>query len=76
VQASLCQTAQWIVAEKPRCDASAASGLPDLAPWMTASVTPEGTLTHLGPIVEMSATPPRWDRPPPPLGFDQAVWAS
>ena len=74
VQASLCQTAAWIIAEGARCDPSQASGLPDLAPWMTTSVTPEGTLEHLGPIVEMSATPPRWDRPSPPLGFDQPLW--
>jgi hypothetical protein len=42
---------------------------------MTTSVTPEGTLRHLGPIVEMTATPPRWDLPSPPLGFDEPVWA-
>jgi crotonobetainyl-CoA:carnitine CoA-transferase CaiB-like acyl-CoA transferase len=75
VQASLCQTAQWIIAEGARCDRDAATGLPDRAPWTTTSVTPEGTLTHLGPIVEMSATPPRWDRPSPPLGFDQPSWS-
>jgi hypothetical protein len=75
VQASLCQTAQWIIAEGARCDPAAAAGLPDRAPWMTTSQTPEGTLAHLGPIVEMSATPPRWDRPSPPLGFDQPSWS-
>jgi crotonobetainyl-CoA:carnitine CoA-transferase CaiB-like acyl-CoA transferase len=75
VQASLCQTAQWIVAEGARCDPAAASGLPDPAPFMTTSVTPEGTLDHLGPIVDMSATPPHWERPSPPLGFDQPSWS-
>jgi crotonobetainyl-CoA:carnitine CoA-transferase CaiB-like acyl-CoA transferase len=75
VQASLCQTAQWIIAEGARCDPAQASGLPDLAPWMTTSETAEGTLRHLGPIVDMSATPPRWDRPSPPLGADQPVWS-
>ena len=74
VQASLCQTARWIVDEGPRCDPAAASGLPDLDPWMQTSQTSEGTLRHLGPIVEMSATPPRWDRPSPPLGADQPIW--
>ena len=74
VQVSLCQTAAWVIAEKARCDPAQATGLPDLTPWMTTSTTPEGTLEHLGPIVEMSATPPRWDRPSPPLGFDQPLW--
>jgi crotonobetainyl-CoA:carnitine CoA-transferase CaiB-like acyl-CoA transferase len=76
VQASLCQTAQWIVAEGARCDPSAASGMPDLTPWMTTSHTANGELEHLGPIVEMSATPPRWERPSPPLGADQPIWLS
>lgn len=74
VQASLCQTAGWIVAEKPRCDPALASGLPDLAPWMLTSQTPEGSLRHLGPVVEMAATRPSWDRPSPPLGHDSAAW--
>ena len=74
VQASLCQTATWILDEGARCDPSAASGVQDVSPWMTSSTTAEGTLEHLGPIVEMSATPPRWDRPSPPLGADQPIW--
>jgi crotonobetainyl-CoA:carnitine CoA-transferase CaiB-like acyl-CoA transferase len=74
VQASLCQTAEWIVAEGARCDPATATGLPDTTPWMTESATPEGVLRHLDPIVELSATPPRWDRPSPPLGSDQASW--
>jgi crotonobetainyl-CoA:carnitine CoA-transferase CaiB-like acyl-CoA transferase len=75
VQASLCQTATWIVDEGARCDPAAATGLPDLAPWMTTSRTPEGELRHLGPIVDLSATPARWERPSPPLGADQPVWS-
>lgn len=74
VQASLCQTATWIVDEGPRCDPAAATGVPDLARWMTESVTSEGSLRHLGPVVEMSATPPRWERPSPAIGADQPVW--
>jgi hypothetical protein len=34
VQASLCQTATWIVDEGARCDPAAATGLPDLEPWV------------------------------------------
>jgi crotonobetainyl-CoA:carnitine CoA-transferase CaiB-like acyl-CoA transferase len=75
VQASLCQTADWIIAEGARCDPTRATGMPDATPWMTESITPDGALRHLGPIVEMSATPPRWDRPSPPLGADQPSWS-
>lgn len=75
VQASLCQTATWIIDEGARCDPSSAAGVPDMTPWMTESVTSEGTLRHLGPIVTMSSTPARWERPSPPIGADQAVWA-
>jgi crotonobetainyl-CoA:carnitine CoA-transferase CaiB-like acyl-CoA transferase len=75
VQASLVQTAQWIIAEGARCDPSKATGMPDLAPWMTTSETPTGTLKHLNPIVQMSKTPPRWDLPSPPLGHHQPNWS-
>jgi len=75
VQASLCQTAGWIVGQGARCDAAAATGLGGVTGWMVESDTAEGRLRHLGPVVEMSSTPPRWERPSPPLGADQAVWA-
>jgi crotonobetainyl-CoA:carnitine CoA-transferase CaiB-like acyl-CoA transferase len=74
VQASLCQTARWLLDEGARCDPAAASGLPDVTPWLLASQTAEGEHRHLGPIVEMTATPPRWDRPSAPLGADQPSW--
>ena len=36
--------------------------------------TPYGRMKHLGPILKMSATPPRWDVPSSPLGTHEAVW--
>jgi hypothetical protein len=33
-----------------------------------------GPLRHLGPAVQLSETPPRWDRPTPVLGGDAAAW--
>jgi len=33
-----------------------------------------GPLRHLGPILRMSDTPPRWIRPTPVLGGDRADW--
>lgn len=35
-----------------------------------------GRLRHLGPILELSETPPRWIRPTPVLGGDKAEWPS
>ena len=35
-----------------------------------------GILAHPKPIVEYSATPGRWDRPPEPPGASEAVWAT
>jgi len=33
-----------------------------------------GPLRHLGPVLGMSETPPRWDRPTPVLGGDRPEW--
>jgi hypothetical protein len=33
-----------------------------------------GPLRHLGPAVQLSETPPRWDRPTPQLGGNAAAW--
>jgi crotonobetainyl-CoA:carnitine CoA-transferase CaiB-like acyl-CoA transferase len=42
--------------------------------WSTASTTPVGRLRHLGPVVRLSETPPRWDRPAVPLGYHEPGW--
>ena len=39
-----------------------------------ASDTPVGRLRHLGPVVRLSETPPRWARPSVPLGSHEPVW--
>jgi hypothetical protein len=36
--------------------------------------TPYGDMKHLGPILQMSQTPPVWDRPSSPLGTHGASW--
>lgn len=33
-----------------------------------------GPLRHLGPILKLSETPPRWNRPTPKLGGDRPEW--
>lgn len=46
----------------------------ELARWTITSTTPMGRLRHLGPVVGLSETPPRWARPSVPLGAHQPVW--
>ena len=45
------------------------------ADFMTTSDSGFGRLHHLGPIVRMSETPPRWEQPVVPLGTHAAAWA-
>jgi len=46
----------------------------ELASWTMVSETPVGRLKHLAPVLQLSETPPRWDRPTVPLGYHQPVW--
>jgi crotonobetainyl-CoA:carnitine CoA-transferase CaiB-like acyl-CoA transferase len=81
VRTSLARTGEWIRAhgETPEAEWSA---LPNELPTETLDglindhVSPLGTLTHLGPVVRMSKTPPHWSRPAVPLGYHRAEWPS
>jgi crotonobetainyl-CoA:carnitine CoA-transferase CaiB-like acyl-CoA transferase len=73
VKASLCQTAMWIQRAGANIGGDA-SGVGDAGDLMTASDTPYGRLTHLRPVVTMSATTPRWELPSVPLGTHAPVW--
>ncbi len=76
VRVSLARTAMWI-GSLPRCDEGAApSGLDPafLAEQQIEMESAWGRLTRLAPVVRMSGTPARWDRPPAPLGSDPASW--
>ena len=46
----------------------------ELERWSMTSDTPVGRLRHLGPVVRLSETPPRWARPSVPLGYHEPVW--
>jgi crotonobetainyl-CoA:carnitine CoA-transferase CaiB-like acyl-CoA transferase len=74
VRASLCQTATWIAQDGPCVDPSTATGLGDLTPWLMEQATPFGTLTHLGPVAQLSATPANWATAPVPLGTHRPTW--
>src|SRR5262249_6124770 len=79
VRISLAQTGRWLVGRGQVAE-SALAGVPqdltkaELASWSVTSDTPVGRLTHLGPVVRLSETPPRWARPTVPLGYHEPAW--
>ena len=79
VRASLATTGRWIVDRGvlPReAYQHAPADLPAeaIAPLCTEVDFPGGRIRYLAPIVRMSETPARWDRPPVPLGYHPAAW--
>ena len=76
VEVSLAQTANWLYefglferdSALPNFDPAIA------APYMVSSDTGFGRLHHLGPIIRMSETEPRWEQVSVPLGHHPATW--
>jgi hypothetical protein len=46
----------------------------DVANLGAETDTPFGRLWHVAPVVQMSETSPRWDKPSVPLGTHEPVW--
>ncbi len=79
VRASLAQTGRWLVNRGQVAEAALAGvaedfGEDEIARWSTESETLVGRLRHLAPVVEMSETAARWERPTAPLGHHEAAW--
>jgi crotonobetainyl-CoA:carnitine CoA-transferase CaiB-like acyl-CoA transferase len=79
VRLSLAQIGKWLVdfgevAPSALKDVPAEFPAADIARWSIDSDTPIGRLRHLGPVVKLSLTPPRWARPTVPLGHHQPTW--
>jgi crotonobetainyl-CoA:carnitine CoA-transferase CaiB-like acyl-CoA transferase len=79
VRVALARVGLWIV-ERGVLGAEALAGVPDDLPrdelrrlYMETD-SPAGKLAHLKPAVQMSETPPRWERPAVPLGHHSPVW--
>jgi hypothetical protein len=75
VRVALARVGKWI----DDLGRAPAGGSDELAPEMlsnllTETTAPDARITHLRPVLEMSATPPRWDRPPVPLGYHPPQW--
>jgi crotonobetainyl-CoA:carnitine CoA-transferase CaiB-like acyl-CoA transferase len=78
VRCSLAQTAHWID-RLGRLEGEDARTRPeptldDIRDLVAESDSQFGRLTHVGPVLGLSETPPRWDGPPVPLGSHPPVW--
>src|SRR5229473_1821723 len=79
VRISLAQVGRWLVGrgqvpEAELRDVPKEFTSAELERWSMTSDTPVGRLHHLGPVVRLSETPPRWARPTVPLGYHPPVW--
>src|SRR4029434_1307362 len=78
VRISLAQTGRWLVG-RGQGPEPALKDVPqhfppaELERWSMTSDTPVGRLHHLGPVVRLSETPPRWARPSVPLGYPEPL---
>ena len=79
VRISLAQVGRWLVSQGEIPEAnlkniSAEFTPEEISSWSTVSDTPMGKLGHLGPVLSLSETPPRWVRTSVPLGHHDPVW--
>jgi len=72
VRVALARTGKWIV-DRGTVDGSAAQA-PEPAGLVMETQSPAGLVTHLKPVVQLSETPARWERPPVPLGHHRPEW--
>ncbi|MCH7697421.1 MAG: CoA transferase [Chloroflexi bacterium] len=75
VRVSLSRTGMWLQSLGRTTERGAGVTEEIVAPAMTDSDTPHGKLYHLGPVLELSETQPRWERPTVPIGTHEAEWA-
>jgi crotonobetainyl-CoA:carnitine CoA-transferase CaiB-like acyl-CoA transferase len=77
VRVSLAQTGRWLQSLGTIADGwrTPDVALDDVRDLMQTMDSPFGKVLAVAPAESMSATPPRFDRPPVPLGTDAADWA-
>ncbi|MEC7656993.1 MAG: CoA transferase, partial [Pseudomonadota bacterium] len=78
VRASLCQSGMLIYRQGKTTYSKKDMDLTDdeLASLRIETNPAAGPLRHLGPVLGLSETPPRWVRPTPVLGGDRPEWLS
>ena len=79
VRVALARVGKWIVDRGIVEDyAGVPEDLPEaeLEPLFAEMDAPDGRIRYLKPVLELSATPPYFDRPPVPLGYHPPAWTS
>ena len=71
VDASLCQTAAWILRVGRLAEVATSAGL---ASTLLRSITDFGVVDHLGPCVEVDGLDVHWSHPTTPLGQGALSW--
>ena len=73
VRVSLARTGKWIV---DRGTVASSASVPVELPQdeLQKLLMQTQGFTHLKPVLELSETPPHWERPPAPLGTHPAQW--
>ncbi len=74
VRVSLSRTGMWLQGLGRTENSGPGVTEETVAPAMVDSETPHGKLYHLGPVLELSETQPRWELPTVPLGTHEPVW--
>ena len=79
VRISLAQVGRWLVSqgeipESQLQNVTAEFTPEEVARWAMVSEPPMGKLGHLGPVLGLAETMPRWSRPSVPLGHHAPVW--
>jgi crotonobetainyl-CoA:carnitine CoA-transferase CaiB-like acyl-CoA transferase len=75
VQVSLCQSGAFIYRHgKTAFEPDMSLSEEELDELRIESDTGHGRIRHLGPVLRLSRTPPRWTRPTPVLGGDAPQW--
>jgi crotonobetainyl-CoA:carnitine CoA-transferase CaiB-like acyl-CoA transferase len=72
VRVALARTGKWIVDRGAVDPAAPLAAIPE--DLTTETDSPAGRITHLKPVLQLSETPPRWARPPVPLGHHRPEW--
>src|SRR6185295_749019 len=79
VRISLAQVGRWLVGRGQVPESALKNVTAEFTPaeierWSMVSDTPVGRLRHLGPVLRLSETPPRWARTTVPLGHHRPEW--
>jgi crotonobetainyl-CoA:carnitine CoA-transferase CaiB-like acyl-CoA transferase len=74
VRVALASTGKWITDLGPVVGGGDDLSESEIKNLTEERQTPYGLVRHLKPVLQMSETQPRWERPPVPLGHNKPEW--